>query len=211
MKTTGIIDISTPLDQATPSYDGDPVFTRTILARIAADGSGYNLSSLAMSAHSGTHIDAPAHFIANGRTIDQISAERWVSPAVVIDLPAEGNIAVAQLRGHDIRSGDAVLLRANAERAGDADADDFSSLTQEAADFLAAKNINFVGIDALSIEPYHDPDFPVHKKLLGSDILIVEGLRLAHVPPGRYTVIAAPLHISGGDGAPARVLLMPVE
>jgi arylformamidase len=211
MGNTGIIDITTPLDHTTPSYDGDPVFTRTVLAGIAEDGSGYNLSSIAMSAHSGTHIDAPAHFLPDGKTIDQLPADRWVSPAVVIDLPAQGNIEAAQLEQCDIRSGDAVLLRANAERAADAGADDFSSLTQGAADLLVARNIHLVGIDALSIEPYHDADFPVHKTLLGREILIVEGLRLAHVRPGRYTLIAAPLRITGGDGAPARALLMDAE
>lgn len=208
MPASKIIDISTPLDAETPSYAGDPVFTRSVVSAIAADGSGYNLSTLTMSAHSGTHIDAPAHFLAKGKTIDQIPAHRWISPAVVIDVPAPGPIDVPQLERQGIRTGDAVLLRANAGRAADADPDDFSALTHNAARLLVAKKINLVGIDALSIESYQNPDFPVHRKLLRSGILIIEGLRLAHVRPGRYTLVATPLLVTGGDGAPARALLI---
>ncbi|MDT8323546.1 MAG: cyclase family protein [Bacteroidota bacterium] len=208
MPATRIIDISTPLDAETPSYAGDPVFTRTVVSAIAADGSGYNLSALAMSAHTGTHIDAPAHFLAEGKTIDQVPARRWVTPAVVIDLPHPGPIHPSQLERRGIRAGDAVLLRANARRAADAGPDDFSALTRDAAELLVAKKINLVGIDALSIESYLDADFPVHRKLLRNDVLIIEGLRLAHVRPGRYTLVATPLLIRGGDGAPARALLI---
>jgi arylformamidase len=208
MPAQRIIDISTPLDADTPSYAGDPVFSRTVLSSIAPDGSGYNLSTLAMSAHSGTHIDAPAHFLAKGKTIDQVPARRWISPAVVIDLPGPGSIDAAQLERRGILRGDAVLLRANARRAADAGPDDFSALTPDAAALLVEKKINLVGIDALSIESYHDPEFPVHKKLLRSNILIIEGLRLSHVRPGRYTLVATPLLVTGGDGAPARALLI---
>ena len=208
MPASRIIDISIPLDRDTPSYDGDPVFTRTVISSIGPGGEGYHLSTITMSAHSGTHVDAPAHFLAQGKTIDQIPPQRWVSPAVVIDLPARGPIDAAQLDGKGIHRGDAVLLRANAGRAADAAPDDFSALTLAAAVFLVGKHINLVGIDALSIESYEDPAWPVHKKLLGSDILILEGIRLSDVLPGRYTLVAAPLHITGGDGAPARALLL---
>lgn len=208
MAASRIIDISTPLDEDTPSYAGDPVFSRTVRSSIAEDGSGYNLSTLAMSAHSGTHIDAPAHFLAKGKTIDQVPARRWISPALVIDVPEAGPIDAPQLERRGIRAGDAVLLRANAKRAADADPDDFSALALDAAKLLVEKKINLVGIDALSIESYQNPEFPVHRKLLRSNILIIEGLRLSHVRPGRYTLIATPLLIAGGDGAPARALLM---
>jgi arylformamidase len=179
-----------------------------VLSTIGQDGGGYHLSKLSLSAHSGTHIDAPAHFLQNGKTIDQIPAQRWVSPAVVIDLPNGGRISVDQLRGKGIRSGDAVLLKANARRRADAGHDDFSSLTLGAAEYLVSRNINCIGIDALSIESYEDSAWPVHKKLLRADILIIEGLRLRHVNAGRYQLIATPLLITGGDGAPARALLV---
>ncbi|MFZ1730520.1 MAG: cyclase family protein [Bacteroidota bacterium] len=208
MAVSRIIDISTPLDEHTPVYSGDPVFTRTILSSIDAAGDGYNLSTLAMSAHAGTHLDAPAHFLAKGKTIDQIHPRRWLSVAVVIDAEGKKPIEAEDLERHGIRTGDSVLLKANAERPADAHPDDFSSLSVEAAAYLVSKKINLVGIDALSIEGYHDPAWPVHKKLLRNDILILEGLRLQHVAPGRYTLIATPLRITGGDGSPARALLV---
>ncbi|MBE0642964.1 MAG: cyclase family protein [Bacteroidetes bacterium] len=208
MAETRIIDISTPLDERTPVYAGDPAFTRTIVASIDDEGGGYNLSTLAMSAHSGTHIDAPAHFLAKGKTIDQIQPRRWLSTAVVIDVDGIRRIRTEDLERHGIRTGDSVLLRANAKRPADAHPDDFSSLSLDAAAYLVSKKINLVGIDALSIEAYDDPSWPVHKKLLRNNILILEGLRLQHVAPGRYTLIATPLLITGGDGAPARALLV---
>ncbi len=208
MAASRIIDISTPLDEHTPVYSGDPVFSRNIVSSISKGGEGYNLSTLAMSAHAGTHIDAPAHFLAKGKTIDQIQPRRWLSTAVVIDAEGKKPIMAEDLERHGIRTGDSVLLRANAERPADADPDDFSSLSLGAAAYLVSKKINLVGIDALSIEGYHDPSWPVHKKLLRSNILILEGLRLQKVSPGRYTLVATPLRISGGDGAPARALLI---
>jgi arylformamidase len=161
-----------------------------------------------MSAHAGTHLDAPAHFLANGKTIDQIQPGRWLSSAVVIDTEGKKPIYAVDLERQGIRTGDSVLLKANAMRKADTSPDDFSSLSVDAAAYLVSKKINLVGIDALSIENYNDPEWPVHKKLLRNNILILEGLRLQHVAPGRYTLIATPLRITGGDGSPARALLV---
>lgn len=207
MAVSRIIDISTPLDEYTPAYEGDPVFERTVVASINEEGEGYNLSTLSMSAHSGTHVDAPVHFVARGKTIDQIQPRRWVSPAIVIDLPDSGPIASERLERQGIRTGDTVLLRANNGR-GDAATESASALTLDAASYLVSRKVNMVGIDTLSIEPYDDPDFPVHKRLLRNNVLIIENLRLEKVTPGRYTLIVAPLLITGGDGAPARALLV---
>ncbi|MBN1447983.1 MAG: cyclase family protein [Bacteroidetes bacterium] len=208
MAASRIIDISTPLDEHTPAYAGDAAFTRTIVSAIDEDGEGYNLSRLAMSAHSGTHIDAPAHFLARGKTIDQIQPRRWISPAVVIDLPDGTPIGDEQLERQGIRTGDAVLLRANAGRSGEPDHGTPAALTLDGASYLVSRKINMVGIDALSIESDDDPSYPVHKRLLRNNILIIEGLRLTHVKAGRYTLIAAPLLVTAGDGAPARALLV---
>ena len=208
MAVSRIFDISTPLDEHTPAYEGDPVFERTVVASISEKGEGYTLSTLSMSAHSGTHVDAPAHFVARGKTIDQIQPRRWVSPAIVIDLPDGGPIAAEQLERQGIRTGDTVLLRANKGSRSDAPPESASALTLEAASYLVSRKINMVGIDTLSIESYEDPDFPVHKRLLRNNVLIIENLRLEKVDPGRYTLIVAPLLITGGDGAPARALLV---
>ncbi len=208
MAASKIIDISTPLDDDTPAYPGDIRFHREVIASFDESGEGYQLSKLALSAHSGTHIDAPAHFLPKGKTIDQIPARRWLSTAVVIDLTQVDEVTAGDLEGQGIRTGDAVLLKANTHRSADSDPDDFCAITLDAANYLASRKVNLVGIDALSIETYSDPAWPVHKKLLRNNILIMEGLRLAHVKPGRYTLIATPLFITGGDGAPARALLV---
>ena len=208
MAASRIIDISIPLDQDTPAYSGDPVFRRDVVANFDGEGKGYCLSTLSLSAHSGTHIDAPAHFLPKGKTIDQIPVRRWLTPAIVLDTGNAGAITADDLEGQGIRTGDAVLLKANARRGPDAAPDDFTSLTLDAAKYLVSRKINLVGIDALSIESYTDPAWPVHKKLLRNSMLIMEGLRLAHVKPGRYTLIATPLLVTGGDGAPARALLV---
>jgi arylformamidase len=202
-----VFDISTPLDAQTPIYPGDPQFTRTVVSSIA-NGTGYNLSTIRMSAHSGTHVDAPYHFIPDGLRIDDIPAERWISPAVLIEIHGVQLLDAEPLRQAGLRPGDSVLLKINADRAVNAHPDDFCAISENAARYLVESGINLIGIDALSVEHYHDPAFPVHHIVLGAGVLILEGLRLGDVPPGRYTLFVAPLRITGGDGAPARALLM---
>ena len=160
MAASRIIDISIPLDENTPTYSGDPVFRREVVATFDEAGEGYCLSTLSLSAHSGTHIDAPAHFLPKGKTIDQIPVRRWLSPAIVLDLNRSGSVSVDDLEGRGIRTGDAVLLKANARRSADAGPDDFTALTLDAARYLVSRKINLVGIDALSIEAYTDPAWP---------------------------------------------------
>ena len=125
-------------------------------------------------------------------------------------MEAEGSrlITAAQCSGIGLHAGDAVLFKANASRPADAEPNDFMAISVDAAEYLVSKGVNLVGIDALSIEHYHDPVFPVHRQLLGNGVLILEGLRLSAVPPGRYTLIVAPLLITDGDGAPARAFLL---
>jgi arylformamidase len=202
-----VYDISTPLDATTPVYPGDPQFSRTVQSSIA-NGAGYNFSTIGMSAHGGTHVDAPYHFIDDGLRIDEIPPERWISPAVVIEISGVRLVDAEHFREAGLRPGDSVLLKINADRAVDAHPDDFSAISVNAARYLVERGINLIGIDALSVEHYHDPAFPVHHVLLGAGVLILEGLRLGNVAPGRYTLFVAPLRITGGDGAPARALLM---
>jgi len=206
-----IIDISTPLDEHTPAYPGDPVFRRDTVASISEEGVGYNLSMLRMSTHCGTHVDAPRHFIPEGSTIDRIPLHRWISPALVIEISDTDLIEASHLEAAPIRPGDAVILKANADRHACAGHDDVRALSVSAAEYLVSRGINLVGIDALSIEAYDNPAFPVHGILLGNDVLVLEALSLFGVSPGRYTLIAAPLLIRDGDGAPARVFLQTVD
>ncbi len=203
-----VIDISTPLDERTPYYPGDHRFRREMVARSNPDGTGFNLSLLGMSAHSGTHMDAPCHFIADGKRVHEIDPARFVTPALVAEFAPGARIDAGHIAALPLRRGDALLLKANATRPADAAPDDFVCITAAAAQVVVDAGVHVVGIDALSIEAYDDPAFPVHRILLGNDVLIVEGLRLAAVAPGRYTLVLAPLLITDGDGAPARALLL---
>ncbi|MCZ7556724.1 MAG: cyclase family protein [Bacteroidia bacterium] len=202
-----VYDISRPLDMHTPVYPGDPPFDRTVIHSMR-EGAGYNLSTLRMSAHIGTHVDAPYHFIDTGLRIDEIPPERWISSAVVVEVSGIPLMDSEHFRNAGLRPGDSVLLKSNTNRAPDAHPDDFHAISTDAARWLVERGVNIIGIDALSIEQYHDPSFPVHQILLGAGVLILEGLHLDDVPAGRYTLFVAPLLITGGDGAPARALLM---
>ena len=202
-------DLSVPLGPATLVYPGDAPFHRAQEASIA-EGDGYNLSSLRMSAHVGTHVDAPAHFLADGVTIDAIHPSRWLAHALVIDTGEAEMIGAAQLAGSALEDGMAVLFRTrNAPLLAAARfTSEFCALTPEAAQILIAARVGIVGIDYLSIERYDDPSFPIHTLLLSHDILIAENLNLFPVSAGRYTLVLAPLRIEDGDGAPARAFLL---
>jgi len=205
-----VIDISTPLSAHTLVYPGDPQFQMTRVHSIDEDGSGYNLSTIAMSAHFGTHLDAPRHFIADGKCLHEMSAERWISHVCVIDTGEDAMIDVPRLRNANIEEGMAVLFRTSNchALASGKMLDEFCALTYAAAAYLVERNIHLVGIDWLSIERYDDPAFPVHKKLLSNEILILENVLLHHVEAGEYTLVVSPLRLMDADGAPARALLL---
>ena len=202
-----VIDISTPLDERTPWYPGDSRFERRIVSSMK-DGAGYNLSALSMSAHSGTHLDAPLHFIADGASIDQIAVERLVSEALLADFNGKDSIGVDELAALPLREGVSLLLCANTHMRSNPGERSACTLTRDGARYLVDRRINVVAIDWLSIESDDDPSYPVHHILLSHDILICEGLRLAGVADGWYTLLLAPLLITGGDGAPVRALLL---
>lgn len=204
-----VLDISVPLDARTLVYPGDPPFRREIIASIRG-GDSYNLSAVSMSAHLGTHIDAPFHFLERGATLDAIDPARWVSDAVVVDTGDARAITADHARAAAPRPGLSVLFRTrNSVLLGERIfVDDFCALTLDAARLLAEAGVNAVGIDYLSVESYADPAYPVHGVLLSAGVLIAENLDLRLAEPGEYTLVLAPLRIAGADGAPARALLL---
>lgn len=191
-------------------YPGDPPFIREIVSSINK-GAEFDLSKLSMSAHSGTHLDAPAHYIAGGKTLDQFAAEEFTRPVVVIDINDPVSIKARDVLSADILAGDAVLFKTNNSKSGLAAGAIFSKnyvyLAPEAADALIEKRISIAGIDYLSIDGFEIEGSPCHKKLLGAGILILESIDLADVPPGRYTLICPPLKIRS-EGAPTRAILI---
>ncbi len=202
-------DATHPLRNGMACWPGDPVFQQRLAASMAK-GDVCNLTALSLCAHTGTHMDAPRHFIADGATIDQMPLEAGVGPCRVIALDCADQITAADLRPLRLRAGERILFKTrNSQRDAELQAfdRDFISLRADAADFLAKRRVRFVGIDYLSVGGYEKDGVETHRHLLGAGIWIVEGLDLRAFEPGRYEMICLPLKLAGADGAPCRVLL----
>ena len=203
-------DITVPLGPATHLWDNDPAPVIETLAHLDR-GDAHTLTRIAMSSHSGTHVDAPAHFAPGGATVDAIPAATLVGPALVVEHAGEAHITAADLDalGVDGRCERVLFKTANGrlwEREGFQR--DFIALDESAAARLIELGIVLAGIDYLSIEPYDSPDNSVHRALLGAEVTVIEGLDLCDVPPGEYLLVCAPLKLAGAEGAPARVFLL---
>ena len=212
---TGFIDLSVPLRDGMVHWPGDPgVRIRKVkeIGRAASAGriSSSTLSLLSMGSHTGTHMDAPGHFLKGGKTIDRLPLEAVVGPARVIPIRHPEEIQVEELRPHRIRRGERILFRTrNSARCWNSNrfVKEFVHLTAESARYLAALRLACVGVDYLSVGGYKKDGAVVHRVLLGAGIWIIEGLNLSAAKPGRYELICLPLKIERGDGAPARAIL----
>jgi len=206
-----VIDISLPLTPATPPVPGDPAFSRRLFLTRAADDC--EAAALSLSAHSGTHLDFPAHFLPNGRRAGDYPVETFVRPAVVIDAGRADRLGPELLDDRTFAPGEAVLFRTDnstANRfAGPAFPETFAALTPDLAEALVRRRAGLVGLDACSVEPLNDPTYPVHHILLEAGILILEGLVLGAVPAGRYTLVCLPLAIPEAEASPVRAVVLP--
>jgi arylformamidase len=205
------IDITVPLHSGMVHWPGDPP---VVIRRISSieEGARSNVSLLRMSAHTGTHVDAPLHFLRGGRPMDAMPVEALIGPARVIAIRHPERVTVEELEGRGIRRGERILLktRGSAERwKRDAFDPNYVYIPQEAARFLVQRGVRVVGVDYLSVGGYRKDSLETHQTLLKAGIWIVEGLNLAGVGEGRYDFICLPLRIAGGDGAPARALIRP--
>jgi arylformamidase len=204
-----VIDVSVPNQRGMHVYPGDPVPQVESVRRIAK-GDPCNVSLLTMGSHTGTHVDAPYHFLAGGPRLGDVSLDRMVGEALVADLRGRPAIDAAALVDVPLRDGDILLcLTDNSERWKAAEFQrDFTYLTEDAADVLVARGVRAVGMDYLSIERFGSADFPVHHRLLGAGVFVIEGLDLRAVETGRYTLVCLPLKFPELDGAPARAVLL---
>lgn len=203
------LDISVPLWPGMPVYEGDPVPRMRRIASLAAGGI-CNLSGLDFGLHSGTHIDAPLHFIDGASSVEATPLEALIGPAFVADATSvDGHIDEEALASLRIPPGVERLLfktRNSALWRREGFSRNYQALTEGAAKALVRRGIRLAGIDYLSIAPFGDPA-PVHLALLQAGTVILEGLDLASVERGRYQLLCLPLLIAGADGAPARALL----
>jgi arylformamidase len=212
LSSQGWIDVTATLDPAkTPVYEGDAPMKFDFLKDMRK-GDKFTLSVYSLGAHSGTHIDAPMHFIANGAPIDQVALDRLIGAARVIDI-ADGVHAIdaTELNKHDWRSAKRVLFRTRSTLRGWMDSAqfhrDFAYIAPDAAQLLADAGVVLVGVDYISAEQFGAPAPRTHQILLGRGIPIVEGLDLRPVQAGDYDVIVLPLKVAGHEGAPARAIV----
>jgi arylformamidase len=169
-----------------------------------------NVSKLSMGSHTGTHMDAPLHFVRAGAGIDQMPLDAAIGRARVIEIQDPGAIQPEELRPYAIQRGERVLFKTlNSQRCWRSDAfvEDFIFISRAAARYLAAVAVRTVGVDYLSVGGFRQDGTETHQALLEAGIWIIEGLDLSQVQPGMYELNCLPLKISGGDGAPARALL----
>jgi arylformamidase len=210
--SSGWIDVTATLNPATtPVYEGDAPM-KFEFVKDMRKGDLLTLSVYSLGAHSGTHIDAPMHFVRDGVSIDRVSLEPLIGPGRVIDIP-DGVQAIdtAELNRHEWRGAQRVLFRTRSSLRGwMASRDfhrDFTYITPDAAQLLADAGVRLVGIDYLSSEQFGAPAPRTHQILLGKGIPIVEGLALEGVGAGEYDVIVLPIKVAGHEGAPARAVL----
>jgi arylformamidase len=196
-----IIDVSVPVRPGMALYPGDPAVTLERVASLAG-GDIANISRLALGVHTGTHVDAPVHFIDGAPAVDALPLDVLLGPARVVDLTSVERLDAAAFDGVDLP--ERVLLKTRNSELWKLDsfAEDFLSLTADAARVLVDAGVRLVGIDYLSIG-----DEAAHAVLLAADVVPIEGLDLRGVEPGEYELVCAPLKLVGSDGAPARVLL----
>ncbi len=201
------VDVSIPLRTGMVHWPGDkPVVIEQ--TQSIARGDPANLSVLSMGAHSGTHIDAPRHFLASGKTIDQMPPDVMVGRARVIGI-AGAAVEPGDLSKCAIGAGDRVLFKtANSARpwTSGAFSEDYVYISEAAAAYLAEKRVGLVGIDYLSVADFRSTA-GTHRLLMEAGVWLVEGLYLADIEPGEYCLVCLPLKIAGAEGAPARALL----
>jgi len=181
-----MFDITRLVSEELPAYTPEERFTREALCTV--ERNRYNLTRFTMSAHCGTHMDAPAHFIAGGRTIDQIPLELLAGPALVFTVGENEDFAA-------VPQGTSRLIMRGCK-----------GLTALQAETLIKKGVRLIGTDAISVGPA-DNEMQIHLILLGNDAWILENVCLDGVPDGEYELICLPMKLQGVEGAPARALL----
>lgn len=198
-------DISRAIGERPLVYPGDAPVRMERACRIGA-GSPFNVLHLDWSTHFLTHIDAPRHFLEEGESVAQIAPERFVGPALVVEVAGE---AVRASDVPDAVTGLNLLFKTRNSAHWDPHIynERHVYITREAAEAMVAGGANMAGLDYLSVDRFGDEAYPAHRVLLGGGVLILEGLDLSGVREGRYTLYALPLKIEAGDGSPVRAVL----
>jgi arylformamidase len=202
-----IHDVSVPLSPGLPAYPGDPPFE---IEPIDVSASvPFKLSRMSLATHTGTHVDAPGHFLPGGASVDSLPLEILIGKARVVEILARERVDRSDLEAQDLRDDLRVLLktRMSGQMLKPGFQEDHVYLSGDAAAYLVQAGLKLVGFDYMSVDRFGTTDFPAHRALLGAGVVILEGLDLSQVEPGEYDMSCLPLRVAGGDGAPARVIL----
>lgn len=207
-----IYDISLSISPALPVWPGDPPVELELIESMK-DGAHANVSRLSAGVHTGTHVDAPHHFLNDGRTVEQLPLDVLTGPCYVAQLPDDmDSISAEVLDGIPLAEGTTRLLFGTRNshlwaRGEKSFQKDFVAVTEDGAEWLVAHGIRLVGVDYLSVAPYGE-SVPTHTVLLKAGVVILEGLNLSQVLRGFYDLYCLPLKLEGSDGAPARAILV---
>jgi arylformamidase len=189
-------------------YPGDPAPRVRRLASLE-DGAPLTVSSLELPCHAGTHVDAPAHFLAGGRPLSAYVIEDFCGPAVVLDLEAHANVTAEAVRALSIPEGRHLLLRTRNSRRAQAGTYDkgHAFIAPEAAEILLARCPRSIGFDDYSVDAFGDDALPVHRRLAAADLLVYVQADLSMVGAGEYAFFGLPLRVDGVEAAPVRAVL----
>ncbi len=201
-----IYDITIPIQKSLAPWPGDTPYTFTWNMRMS-DGAGINLGTIQMSVHTGTHADAPFHFLNRGATIDESDLDVYCGPAVVIDVAGRSVIHPEDLAGVDLAHTPRVLLKTGAWRDHARFPDDVPVISTDLPAFLQAREVRLLGVDVPSVDRLDSKDLPNHHALAECGIRILESLDLSEVSAGEYELLALPLRLVGADASPVRAVL----
>ena len=201
-----IYDISQTLSNGIEVWPGDPDFCHRRLARLAENGSS-NTSAVDMCVHTGTHIDAPLHVDDTGCDVAGIALDACVGPARVLELRTGKSIRISDVSCLDWTGVRRVIFKTHGAPAGRRFDEGYVYIEKDAAGYLVDLGMLLVGTDSPSVDDFASTNLPSHRLLLRNGIVILEGARLDHVPPGDYELICLPLKLAGSDGAPVRAIL----
>lgn len=206
-----IYDISLPVTAGGVVYPGNPPIVFEAQQALAR-GDGANVSSLAFGSHTATHVDAAKHFFDDGQTVDHLPLERLIGPCVVLEFGERVmSIGKADLQRHDLTGVKRVLCKTRNSTVLQRRPEfvkDYTYISPEGAEYLVGLGVELVGVDYLSVEQFKSGHHRTHLALLEAEVVIIEGLALADVLPGRYQLVCLPLKLAGLDGAPARAVLI---
>ena len=203
-----LYDATLSIHKGMVTFPGDPPFEMQPCFQ-RSKGDPFDLALLSMGTHLGTHVDPPAHYLDGGTTVDEIPLEALIGPGVVLDMRGKSHIDRQALEEAPIENHKRVLLKTDNGHLllEPSFRKDYIYITEDGARYLVERKLCLVGIDYLSIARYNNPGAPVHRTLMESGVVIVEGAHLLEVPAGAYEIFCLPLPVKGADGAPARLIL----